>query len=173
MFVMTVISQTRSSFIAWACDFNSRKSAFYSMTPEEVGHNFLRMCILLSRIIYNVLFLLTQRVDLVCIMPWAYIAAYGKCTLIIIIRIHDQPPLEWHNALKGHAIKVVNTCFSDQSISIMLLPLLRYNIFFLYIIIIIIVYRHNTRPEYMHLSYVCGPIDVCKMTCGEYHDILQ
>ena len=34
--------------------------------PEEVGHNFRRMCILLSRIVYNGLFLLTQRVDLGC-----------------------------------------------------------------------------------------------------------
>ena len=34
---------------------------------EDVGHDFRRMCILLSRLIciqYNVLFLLTQRVDL-------------------------------------------------------------------------------------------------------------
>ena len=35
--------------------------------PEEVGHDFRGMCILLSRIIGNVLFLLTQRVDLGCV----------------------------------------------------------------------------------------------------------
>ena len=36
-------------------------------SPEEVGHNFRGMCISLSRIICNVLFLLTQRVDLGCV----------------------------------------------------------------------------------------------------------
>ena len=36
-------------------------------SPEEVGHDFRGMCILLSRIIGNVLFLLTQRVDLGCV----------------------------------------------------------------------------------------------------------
>ena len=34
---------------------------------EEVGHNFRGMFILLSRIIDNELFLLTQRVDLGCV----------------------------------------------------------------------------------------------------------
>ena len=47
---------------------------------------------LLSRIIGNVLFLLTQWVDWVA---WAYIAAYGKRALI---RNRDQPPLLYAHA---------------------------------------------------------------------------
>ena len=37
------------------------------MHSEEVGHNFRGICILLLRIMCNVLFLLTQRVDLGCV----------------------------------------------------------------------------------------------------------
>ena len=55
--------------------------------PEEVGHNFCRMCILLSCIICNVLFCQLSGLTWVA---WAYIAANGKC---VLIRICDQPPL--------------------------------------------------------------------------------
>ena len=41
--------------------------ASYCTIAEEVGHDFRGMCILLSRIICNILFLLTQQVDLGCV----------------------------------------------------------------------------------------------------------
>ena len=51
----------------WGCECEGVWSECMSVWAEEVGHDFRGMCILLSRIIRNVLFLLTQRVDLGCV----------------------------------------------------------------------------------------------------------
>ena len=56
----------------------SLRASGYRCVGEEVGHG------MSSRVTCNVLFLLTQRVDLGCV---AYIAAYGKRALI---RIRDE-----------------------------------------------------------------------------------
>ena len=82
----------------------------HTIVAEEVGHNFRGMCILLSRIIYNELFLLTQRVDLGCVGVHCGLArAYGKR---ILIRICDQPPLSMHD----HLLTVHSSCTNSIKI---------------------------------------------------------
>ena len=65
-----------------------------SIDPEEIGHDFCGMCILLSR---NVLFLLTQRVDLGCMGV--------HCSLWMHSNILESVTnFLWHRSIVAHAM---------------------------------------------------------------------